>query len=211
MSRTLLTVLDETNPNKLASALHELPLGQALDLVPKFYRGVVASNVLVLPDGAKAAAILSCIATIGTTINYLTPLLTNATLATLQCKVNATGDIAFFATDAVTEAEVVYVTIEGEVVTRTITVVAGTGVGALPTGDVAVLLLSATVLAGTTLGAKTVLPRAVAAPATTNVLLALNGDNIMFAVADAVTSATVTYMRIPTRTVEQALRTAVQY
>lgn len=209
MTRILKTVLDEGNNNKLAAALAELPLGRTMNLVPKFYRGAVVANVLVLPDEAKAAAILSAVRTAGTTIGYTTPVLTSAVVATNQCKVDAKGDIAFFGTDAVTEAEVVYVAVEGDLVTREIDVVAGTGVGALPSSDVGVLLLSATVLAGGALGAKTVLPRVSAAPAAGNVALDLNGDQVLFAVADAVTRASITYRKIPSRTVEQALRASV--
>lgn len=211
MTRSVLFTLDETNPNKVDPALHELPLGRAMNLLPKFYRGTVTAHVLTLPDGSKASAILSAFATIGTVVGYFTPIVASAALATTQCKITPTGDILFLAADAVTEAEVVYVTVEGELITRTIQVVAGTGVGALPSTDVGVLLLSATVTAGTTLGAKTVLVRTAGAPATTEVRLAANGDNILFAVADAVTLATVTYLRVPARTVDAALRTQISY
>lgn len=209
MTRALLTVLDETNPNKLADAMKELPVGRAFNLAPKFYRGAVASNVLVLPAGAKAIGIIYALATAGTTAGYQDILPTSATLATGQCKVDAKGDIVFFATDAVTAAEVSYVTVEGDLVTRDITVVPGTGIGVLP--DTGIVLLSATSLTGTLVAAMTVLSRTATAPATGNARLDLNGTQVRFAVADAVTTARVTYLKVPTRTVDAALRAQVAY
>jgi hypothetical protein len=211
MTRVLQTVLDEANQNKLHTALQMLPVGRAMNLVPKFFRGTVVADVLVLPTGAKAHAILAVTATIGTVTGHFTPVVGTAAPATTQANVNAVGNIAFANADAVTEAEVTYVTIDGETVTRQIVVVAGTGIGVLPPGDVGVTLMSATVDVGGALGAKTVLPRTGAAPAAGNARLDINGDQIRFAIADAVTLATVTFVRTPTLTIDASLRSAVSY
>lgn len=209
MTRVLLAVLNEANPNKLATALQLLPAGRALNLVPKFVRAAVASDTLVLPNDGKAHAVLAATATIGGAVGHLTPVAPGAAPAAGQVNVTAKGDIAFAAADAVTEAEVTYVAIDGEVVTRTINVVAGTGIGDLNAGDVGITLLSATVDAGGATGAKTVLPRTGAAPAAGNARLDINGDRMRFAVADAVTKATITFVRVPTSTIDQALRSSV--
>lgn len=209
MARKLQDVLNEANPNKLPTALQIAKIGNVVDLAPKFFKGAVASNVMVLPSDAKAVAILSALRTAGTVVGYATPIATNGTLATNQVKVNATGNIEFFGTDAVTAAEVTYVTVEGDVVTDTIPVVAGTGIGTLDTD--AVLLLSATVVAGTSLGAKTVLARAESAPAAGNVNQGLTANQVRFAVADAVTSATVTYVAKPSPTVDALVRGNVDF
>lgn len=209
MSRSLYTVLNEANPNKLPNALQQAQLGNIADLTAKFAKGAVVSNVLVLPEEARAAGILTALATAGTTPGFKTPVLHSATVATLQCKVDAVGNIAFFATDAITAAEVVYFAAEGDVVQDDIIVTPGTGIGTLD-GD-AVILLSATVLTGTALGAKTVLTRAESAPAAGNVNLGLTANQVRFAVADAVATARVRYVAKPAVTVDAAIRSQVNY
>jgi hypothetical protein len=209
MTRKLQDVLNESNPSKIATALQLVKIGNVVDLAPKFVKGAVTTNVLALPNDAKAVAILSALRTAGTVVGYATPVLPGATLATNQVKVNQLGNIEFFATDAVTAAEVVYVTAEGDVVVDTIPVVAGTGIGTLDTD--AVQLISAVVTAGTSLGAKTVLARAESAPAAGNVNLGLTANQVRFAVADAVTQATVTYIAKPNPTVDALVRSNVDF
>ncbi len=211
MSRSLKTILSEANPSKMGSAFRDLDAGTAFNLIPKFIKAAVVSNIMVLPEDAKAAVVLGAFRTVGTVTGAATPILTSATLATNQVKANALGNIEFFGTDAVTEAEVYYYTYDGIVEERSIDVVPGTGVGLLGTGIASAQLISASVTAGTLLGAKTVLARTSTAPATTNVVLNLPGTAVIFAIADAVTKALVRYVRLPTLTVAQRLAQQLTY
>ena len=204
MTRSLVAILNEGNPNKVPNALAELPAGQAFTLIPKHYKGAVASNVLVLPEAAKAVALIYALKATGTDPTWAAPVLPNATLATDQARVGPTGNIEFFATDAVTAAEVIYLAADGYVREDEILVVAGTGIGTLDTD--AFLILSATVTEGTALGAKTVVPRTTAAPSAGQVGLNMNGTTVNFAVADAVTRATVRYIARAAVTVNASLQ-----
>jgi hypothetical protein len=196
MSRSVRAVLNESNPSLVAMAEQVLPLGDAMALIPRTIFSAVTSNVIVLPNIAKARAVLKCFVRAGTLTGYLTPISSEATPTTGQVGVSQTGDIEFASADAVTSAEVTYEPIEGDVVVETISVVAGTGVGTLLASKNALLLISATVLTGTTLGAKIVDDRAASAPATGHAKLNLLGQ-ATFAVADAVTQASVTYIATP--------------
>lgn len=210
MTRSALAALNEANPNKLPTLLQTLPLGQLANLAAKSIKAAVASNVIVLPNEAKAKWILSAFATAGTVTGFMTSVQSSATLATTQVKVDAKGDIAFFATDAVTAAEVTYIAVEGDVVTETVVVTAGTGVANSLLIDAA-QLIAATVTAGTSLGAKTVVARAASAPSAGNVNLDLDSKVIRFAVADAVTAATVTYVRRPVSSVDANIRASINF
>ena len=62
MSRTDRVILNEGNPNKVGDALRVLPMGEAVALVPRTYRGATVNDILVLPESAKCAAVLSAFA-----------------------------------------------------------------------------------------------------------------------------------------------------
>ena len=110
MTRTLQTVLDEANANKLHTAMHMLPAGRAISLVPKFFRGAVAADALVLPTTAKAHAVLAATATIGGAVGHLLPVAPGAAPAAGNVRLDINGDQARFAVaDAVTKATLVYV------------------------------------------------------------------------------------------------------
>lgn len=204
MARTSKTILNEGNINRLGSILRDAKLGNLLNLGAKFAKITVASNVGVLPVEAKAAAILRCYVTAGTTTGYMTP--SNlATPTTGLVGISATGDLLFAAADAVTACEVVYVSHEGEVVDDVITVASNSGT--LNASREAFLLLSASSTAGTLTGALTVVARA-ATPTTGQVALGVTGKTITFAAADAVTQAVVRYVRFPESGVSVALNVA---
>ena len=197
MSRTLQAVLNEANPNKLDPAFQKVVVGDALALIPRIFSGAVTSDTLVLPTNAKAIAILSAYATAAGTPGYRTPVAQLTALAATTCKVSPTGDILFSAGTAVTAAEVVYMSAEGQVITETVDVVAS--VGTLNFNRSATTLLSANVLVGATLGPiPTIVLRGTAAPSATECALSDVGNTIAFNAADVVTgSVSVSYIAFP--------------
>lgn len=207
MSRVLLNVLNEANPNRIADAAREVYLGSALGNAPRNARVAVVAGtgVGVLPEDAKAAAVLRCYVTAGTVTGHFTALQTAAAPATTQVGVSPLGNLQFLIADAVTEAEVTYVTAEGVIRQETITVAAQ--VGALPTGIQGKTLLSATDVTGGGSVAKTVAARG-NAPGAGTASLSVDGDSIRFGDA-GVTSALVRYIAWPSETVDQALRSSV--
>lgn len=205
MSRTLHTILNEGNLNRLGNAARDAQLGTLLGLTPKLIYSAVATNTLVLPDDAKCAAILRCYVTAGTTTGYMTP--TNlATPTTGLVGISATGNILFAAADAVTAAQVIYVSHEGVVREEIVSV--ATNVGTLLGSRQSMLLLEAESLAGTLTGDFTVTARA-ATPTTGLAALGLTGKTVVFAAADAVTSARIKYVEFPVSGVSALLKSAV--
>lgn len=192
MSRTLAAVLNEANPNKLPVAAQVARLGSVLKLSPAFVRGAVASNVLALPEGRRAVAILYAYAVAGTVTGQLTPVVGPAP-ATTEVGITDDGQIAFQATDAVTEAEVVYVSAEGEIFEEVIPI--ATNVGTPLASRKGLILLEAEALVGTVTGVAAVEARGTT-PGTGEAALTDEGD-VEFAAADAVTSARVKYVAAP--------------
>lgn len=209
MSRNLLNVLDEANPNRLPDAAREVRIGSALGNAPRNARVVVVAGTGVgaLPEDAKAVAVLRCYVTAGTVTGHFTALQTAAAPATTQVGVSATGNLQFLIADAVTEAEVTYVTAEG--VIRQETIAVASQIGALPAGIQVKTLLSATDVTGGGSVAKTVVARG-NAPAASSASISIDGDTIRFGDA-GVTSALVRYLAWPVETVDQALRSTVNF
>lgn len=191
MSRPLQTALDESNPNKVPAALRELRAGEAFKLVARTELVTVTGNVATLSKPARA--ILACYASAGTAPGFKTPLQTGAPAAG-QVAVGVTGTAVFNGTDAVTQAEVVYLAAEGESVTEEIDV--ASNVGAALQGKRAAVLLSAVSLVGTLTGNLTPVVRG-STPTTGQAALGATGT-FVFAGADAVTRARVTYIPLPT-------------
>lgn len=192
MSRSLKAILNEANPNKLPTAAQVLKLGTVLSGSPQFRKLTVTSHVAALPETAKAAQLLRVFATAGTSAGAKT--VVEGAPAAGQVAISPTGDVIFNATDAVTAAEVLYVAEEGPVVEEVVAVAAN--VGTLLQSKAARVLLSAVALAGSSVGAKTVDYRAAAAAAGEAAINAA-GTGIVFAGADAVTSARVRYIATP--------------
>jgi hypothetical protein len=197
MSRSLRTILNEGNPNKVGDALHALPAGSALALIPRTVRGAVVADILVLPSTAKCAVVLSAFAVAGGATGQLAPELAGATPAAGEAAPSVTGDVEFAAADAVTEAEVIYLAFEGTVFSDLISVDAGgTEQGSLLQGRRAAVLLSAEALTGGAPGVDAVAARGTT-PGAGEAVIAADPTLIEFAAADAVTSATVTYVAQP--------------
>lgn len=207
MSRSLKTVLDEANPNRLPSALQLLPIGIALGIIARSVRVPVVSNVAVLPESARGRALLNVFVSAGTVNGQFGVLAPNATPTTTNAALNAVGNVAFFATNAVTEAEITYIPIEGEIVEETLTV--ASNVGLLQSGRKALLLLSANNTSGGGSSPLTVLARGSSNPAAGNTRVDTAGASMRFEAA--VTSATVRYVAEPLQSVGKALDSSVDF
>lgn len=191
MSRSLETVLDESNPNKLAAAGRELLLGKAMAQIARTERVTVTGDVATLSKPARV--ILACFASAGTAPGFKTPIQTGAPAAG-QVSVGATGTAVFNGTDAIAEAEVHYLAAEGlEVVDEEIDVV--TNVGTPLQNRKVLVLLAAEALVGGSTGAKTVAVRGTT-PGAGNAAAGAVGT-VVFAGADAVTRARVSYIAFP--------------
>lgn len=202
MTRSLHTVLNESNPSKLGLAGRAVELGNAVGHI-RTAKVSVAANVATLPNGAKALQLLGGYRTAGTATGAIQPVGPGATLATGQAQVDANGNIAFLAADAVSSAEVTYLSYEGE----TITVTGASVVGGVYTvgGGGARLLISATV-GGSALA---IAARSNATPSAGNAHLNLTGSQVRF--ASGVTEATIIYAPFPVQTVDAALRSQVGF
>ena len=196
MARSVRAILNEGNPNKLGDAAHALPMGEGLALIPRSFRGAPVANVLVLPEAAKAAAVLSAFGA-GTSGGYKSPDITGAAPAAGEAAPNAAGDIAFNGADAITDAEVQYLAYEGQIVEDLIAVDAGgTEQGTLLGNRAASVILEVEALAGTAAGPKTVALRG-STPGAGASAIAEDPTLIEFAAADAITQARVRYVAQP--------------
>jgi hypothetical protein len=191
MPRSIRDILNEGNPNKTGPALQVGKIGTAMAGSPQFRRATLTTNVLILPELARAAAIVSAYVTAGATPGAKTPVL--AAPAAGQVGINGVGNIAFFAGEG-TAAEVTYIAEEGPVIEEVVPVAAN--VGTLLQGRAARILLSADALVGTTLGPKAIQLRA-GAVAAAQASLNAAGTGVTFAGADAVTSARIRYIATP--------------
>lgn len=195
MARTLKTILNEGNPNKLGAAAQASRLGTLLGVTRYFARLTPVSNVITPPDGARplnAAAVLQAFAAVGTVTGALTPV--SAAPATTEIQVRPNGTLALFATDAVTAVDLEWFAVEGDVVEEVVQVVSN--VGTLLQSRAARQLLEVEALTGTVAGPKGVLARGAAAT-TTNCALNVAATGVAFFAADAVTSARVKYIATP--------------
>lgn len=202
MSETVKETLNRSDLNTLADQLRALAFGDVIASLPTTLRvsATAASTgnfgtVRVVSDqnaDVPAAAVLYASARAGAgTPGVLTPVAYGAIPAAGQVAVAPNGRVVTAAADAWTDLDVVYVPEKGTIVEVTANVAANTLT--LPTNVTSVgacTLLSATALTGGSVGAKIVdLPGAAAAAGEA----ALNAakTTVVFAGADAVTSATV--------------------
>lgn len=199
MSRTLRSVLNESNPNKLASAFQSLPAGEALNLVQR-------SEVVSLVSGVAALSVpaMELISVWGrTTGEYATidkP--ETAAPAAGEACVTASGKVAYNRADQT--IEVVYLAAEGNIVTETLA--ASGSAATFLGGKVGVRLLSATVVTGATPGNIATISARGGAPAATAACLNKAGTGVTFNAADVVAgTVTVTYVARPTTSVGAAI------
>ncbi len=195
--RALRAILNEGSPGKIGDANRLLQAGEAMALIPRTFRGAVVANVLVLPEGAKCAAVLQAFATVATAEGQKVPDVAGVVPAAGEAAPNAAGDIAFNAADAVTAAEVVYLAFEGAIVEDLLDVDTGTDIATFLGGRAGAVLISAEALTGAVTGAKTPAPRGGAA-ATTLCAITDDGLGVLFnAATDAVLTCRVRYIAQP--------------
>jgi hypothetical protein len=157
----------------------------------------VAGNVAVLTR--PAMVLLSVYVSAGGATGEFDLLERNDVPAAGDAAINAIGNVAFNAADAVTEAEVSYIPVEGEEFTETIQVTAG-GLGTLLQTRHAIQLTAAELLApAATPGAKVLVLRGTAVPGAGQAALQDGGDTVQFVAAEAGVqcTATVTYLAFP--------------
>lgn len=197
MSRSVRAVLNEGNPNKQGDAAQAVQMGEALALVPRTFRGATVNDILVLPEDAKCAAVLSAFGE-GTVPGYKGGVAPGVAPATLFCAPNAAGDILFnAATDEITDAEVSYLSYEGGIIDEILVVDTGTDIATFLSGRAAAVLISVEALTGAVTGAKTPANRSTA-PATTLAAITEDGLGVLFnAATDAVLTCRVRYIAQP--------------
>lgn len=159
---------------------------------------------------APAATILRAYCRVGTVTGEYTPVAYGATPTTGQIAVAPNGNIVVLAADAPTDIDVEYMPSDGDVkVFANLPVVPGTGVCALPPAALTpgvVYLWDANVIVGTLLGRKNILVAAAGAPATGKARLDVAKGVVQFAVADAVTSATIALYLCTARNLDTLLQ-----
>jgi hypothetical protein len=223
-------VLNQADPNTLPDTLRAMGFGSMLRSMTVHLNraapvaGALANgnlttvDVIHLPDDAKACTILRATGRAGGTVDEFTPQAYGATPATTQCAVAPNGDIAFVhATDLVTDVDIEYVPMKGDVVEAILPCVAG--VCTLPTSwtNAGVkMLLEAEVLAGAVTGLKQVLvPLAgggAGLPATTKVQLTSGKTTASFNNAtDVPTSCRVRALIVSAKDPNAVLEAAATY
>ena len=209
MSRSLRSALNESNPNKLADGGKAIGLGNALSRGLMYKAGAVGTvttHVLSLASTEKCRTVIAAYSRVGTLTGVLVPIQGPGPVTT-EVGVTDDGDIIFAVADAVTDAEVSYLTHEGLVVTKTVAVAANLAV--LPSGSRAALLISAESLAGTLTGVFAPEARGTT-PTTGEAAITDTGETIEFAAADAVTSCEVTYVQQPDSGGDVGVNTALE-
>lgn len=204
MSRLLKVVGNEGNPNKLGDVAKAAKLGAALQLGAMTIREAVADDAIVLPEQAKALAVITGYAVAGGVTGILAAALPGEAPATGEVGVDINGNLVFFATDAVTEAEVTYTVAEGDLVEST-GVLDAAGLLTLPGSTTARILLSASVGGSD----RTVVARGTA-PAAGEAGINDAGA-IAFNVADAGLVASVRYIEFPANSVADRLAGSVEF
>ncbi len=196
--------LNRANPNDLANLNNLARMGDGLALVARHEIVTVAANIGVLPDTAKAKAVLGCYVQAGAATGYFTAIDTDAAPAAGEVAINPLGNLAFNAADAVTEIEVIYIPVEGRLIEdEIITVANATEIGTLLAGKGCTQLVAATLNApAATPGAKTVVARGTlpAALGAGECAVQDDGHGIGFLAAEvgpADVTATVTYFAQP--------------
>lgn len=201
---TVKAALDRANPNTLPDLFRQLGLGQILrGQIPQVIRRRLpvddaavdgSLEAVILADDSRAAVVHRAYARAGMVTGELTPVAYGVTPMTGEIAVAPNGDIVVLEADAITDLDVVYTPERGDVFTLDLPVVPGTGVLTLPasvTTPGVVYLIDADATAGTVTGRKEILVPAAGEPAAGNARLNVAKTTVQFAVADAVSRATV--------------------
>ena len=200
--------LNSADLNTLAMHLRNLQAGSILRAIHTTLRGkaplavgaspydLATLQAFALPDDAKALNISRAYARAGTgTKGELAVQAFGTTPTGAQIAVAPSGNIVLLGTDAYTSVDIVYHPEKSLTVEFTLPVV--TSILTLPTtilpSALAVSLFEVEALVGTTAGKKIILVPSDSAPSTTYANFNLAKTRVLFATADAVTSARVKY------------------
>jgi hypothetical protein len=215
-TKTVQETLNDASPALLASILQTLKGGDIVRALPVCLRKkdpaassaqLATLEAVGVAENARASRINRAYARTGTgTCGELTIAAVNATPSAGEIAVAPNGDIVVLAADAWTSLDVEYSVSKGEVVELTLPVVShNLTIPTYLTDRGVIYLISAYVNTGTTLGAKIILANSDSAPATTKALLKLDKTVVKFAVADAVTNATVRLLVAPASDIDAQL------
>lgn len=186
-------VINDSELNILAEILRLSKMGTHLSGIAVQARVVVASNTTALGEQLRVAHLLRAYVTVGGVTGLKT--IVAGAPATGEVSTNAFGQIIFAGADAVTEAEVIYVPLTGDIIDAVVNT-NGAGLGTLPGGKAGKFLLSAEVLSGASVGVKTVIARG-GAPAAGEAALSVSGKGVQFNAAAANSPARVRYIESP--------------
>lgn len=206
--------INRANPNTISDHLRNMKWGSILagrcpQLLQKKSMDAAGNNAsqqatldcFKLGSHMKAATIIRAVARAGAAgTGEMAVQAYGVTPASGQIAVAPNGDIVTLAADAITDLDVYYQPIELVRREVQISVIAGTGVGALPAGVLSrgvFYLESAIVTAGGVTGEKRVLVPGAVNPGTPSARLSIAKDAVNFTVADAVTMATVVVLELP--------------
>lgn len=187
MSSNLREALNEGNLNRIDAMSQRVALGDCLQCVPRIVmNGTVAANRMVLPDEAKAIAVLKAHNITGSTGMTIEPLM-GTTPAAGEIAVAPNGDLEFAAADGVAAADVCYVTPDADVVEWAVVPVVAS-VATLPQSRRAWILIEVEILTGIDLqviNGASINARA-AAPADNTANLGNAGTTVVFNAGDVV-------------------------
>jgi hypothetical protein len=160
--------------------------------------GIASSEMISLPNTGKAAVISRATSRAGTTKGEFTiDGYTETAPAAGHIGISPNGDLMFAPTADTTDVDVTFLPARGDVVELTLNV-SGTAdtfdIPAALTARGVVYLLAAESLVGTLTGQMHILLPSDSKPATGKALLKVAHDKVLFAVADAVTRATLTLL-----------------
>lgn len=206
-AQSLKNRINAANPNQLPQELQIIKYGDVLRASTTYLRKknpdaaansnsqLATLDTLALNDDAKAATILRAYAratAAAGTLGELSIQAYGATPADGQIAVAPNGDIVVLAASRYTDIDVTYQPDKADLTEITLTVVAN--VLTLPAALTALgvnALLQAVATVGTSIGEKIILVPGAGAPAAGQARLNLAKSTVTFAVADAVTQATV--------------------
>jgi len=202
MSSTVKAELNKSNPNNVSDLLRLLEAGRTLEVLPRTEQLAVTAHIAT--PSRPARTILSCFITAAGANTGEADVSKKETIppAAGDCAINEDGNIQFAAADVVTECEVTYVPVEGELVEDEIIAVTAGGLGTLSGSKGAIQIVSATLNApAVTPGAKVPEARGTAAGALagSGCAVTLDGNGVQFVAAEAAVActATVSYYAFP--------------
>ena len=201
MGRPLKDVGNEGDANKVGAFNQASRIGSALKLGAMTTVVTVENDTVNLPPSAKALAVFDGYARAGTYTGELVPAADPSAPTSGEIGIGIAGNLTFAAADDLTEVEVVYAPVEGDIVDAT-GVVASAG---------AVLSQKARIILSCTVDGATmaVIARG-GTPAAGQVCVSDTGD-LSFNAAQNGGSIAVSYVGMPSATVIERLTTEVEF